>query len=123
MLWPYLRTKTMGKWLDFYIPFFRNLKDAEKFINRCEKQQPPNNLAKILMHQAQRLITLADDIPKLRPHEESLQIFFLVMCAENISKLHDSYDKVGKSRHYVHRFFKTCSFRKGIRKRSHGFDE
>jgi hypothetical protein len=29
------------------------------------------------------------------------------MCIENISKLHDSYDKERKSRHYVHRFFEN----------------
>ena len=95
----------MEKWRDFYISFFPEQKSAEKFIELCEVQQPPNNLAKILMHQSKRLITLADDILNIRPHEESLQILFLIMCTENISKLHDSYSKEGKSRYYVHRFF------------------
>lgn len=100
-----MRISALEKWLDFYISFFPEQKGAEKFIELCEGQQPPNNLAKILMHQAKRLITLADDILNIRPHEESLQILFLIMCTENISKLHDSYYKEGKSRYYVHRFF------------------
>jgi len=95
----------MDKWLNFYLPFFDNSKDAEKFVSMCEKQHPPDNLAKILMHQTQRLISLADEIPKIRPHDESLQILFLIMCAENISKLHDGFTSEGKSRNYVHRFF------------------
>ena len=95
----------MERWLDFYISFFPEQKSAEKFIKHCEAQRHPNNLAKILMHQTKRLVTIADDIQNIRPHEESLQILFLMMCTENISKLHDSYEKEGKSRHYVNRFF------------------
>lgn len=59
------------------------------------------------MHQTQRLISIADDFPSLRPEEESLQILFLLMCTENISKLHDGFKKEGKSRYYVHRFFEN----------------
>jgi hypothetical protein len=95
----------MNKWLNFYLPFFDSSKTAEEFLELCENQKPPNNLAKTLMHQTQRLITLADEIPKIRPHEESLQILFLIMCAENISKLHAGYTDEGKSRYYVCCFF------------------
>jgi hypothetical protein len=97
----------MTKWSDFYSSFFPDKKKLGNFIDLCEQQQPPDNLAKILMHQTQRLISIADDIPKLRPTDESLQILFLLMCTENISKLHDCFKKTGKSRYYVHRFFEN----------------
>ena len=58
-----------------------------------------------MMHQAPRLVSIVDDLPQFRPHEEPLQVLFLVMCAENIAKLHDGFSGEGKSRHYVQRFF------------------
>jgi len=57
------------------------------------------------MHQAQRLISLADEVLRIRPYDESLQVFFLIMCAENIAKLHDGFNGEGKSRFYVRKFF------------------
>jgi hypothetical protein len=98
--------KAMKKWLDFYIPHFNKESIAIQFVKECEKQSPPLNTAKIMMHQAQRLICLADQVLKIRPNDESLYVFFLIMCTENISKLHDSFMGEGKSRFYVKRFFK-----------------
>ena len=63
--------------------------------------------AKIMMHQTQRLVSLADDLPTIRPTRDSLQLLFLIICAENIAKLHDNFSGEGKSRSYVRRFF-TC---------------
>ena len=97
----------MEPWLSFYRPHFSSQTAAEKFVDACEKLQPPapNHVAKIIMHQALRLVSIVDDLPKFRPHEEPLQVLFLVMCAENIAKLHDGFNGEGKSRYYVQRFF------------------
>lgn len=59
------------------------------------------------MHQGQRLISISDDIPRIRPRDESLKLLFLMMCAENIAKLHDQFQGEGQSRAYVRRFFET----------------
>ena len=75
------------------------------FIEGCEKQTPPDNIAKILMHQTQRLVSLSVDIQKIRPNDEPLQLLFLVMCAENVAKLHDGYTGESKSKFYVRKFF------------------
>jgi hypothetical protein len=96
----------VNEWLNFYLPFFRKQTEARDFIEACEQLGPPNNTAKILMHQAQRLISLSDDILKIRPHTDSLRLLFLLMCAENIAKLHDGFTGEGHSRKYVRKFFK-----------------
>jgi hypothetical protein len=97
----------MEPWLSFYRPHFPSQMAAEEFVDACEKLQPsaPNHVAKIMMHQAQRLVSIVDDLPKFRPHQEPLQVLFLVMCAENIAKLHDGFSGEGKSRYYVKKFF------------------
>ena len=61
--------------------------------------------AKIMMHQTQRLVSLSDDLPTIRPNRDSLQLLFLIICAENMAKLHDNFAGEGKSRFYVRRFF------------------
>lgn len=60
-----------------------------------------------MMHQAQRLISIADDLPEIRPHAESLQLMFYTVCAEHLAKLHDKFNGEGRSREYVRRFFKN----------------
>lgn len=97
----------MEPWLSFYLPHFGSKKAAGDFIQACENLQPsaPCHVAKIMMHQTQRLVSIVDDLPKFRPHKEPLQVLFLVMCAENIAKLHDGFSSEGKSRYYVQKFF------------------
>ena len=95
----------MQIWIDFYQPFFSGQQDVEKFVSDCERLGPPKNTAKILMHQTQRLVSLSDDVEKIRPHDEPLKVLFLIMCAENIAKLHDGFTGEGQSRTYVRKFF------------------
>lgn len=97
----------MEPWLSFYLRHFASRIEAEDFVQACENLQPssPNHVAKIMMHQTQRLVSIADDLPQFRPHTEPLQVLFLVMCSENIAKLHDGFSDEGKSRRYVQQFF------------------
>lgn len=95
----------MDKWLDFYNPYFKNHSDAKKFVESCEIQTHPNNIAKVMMHQVQRLVSLSDDMQKIRPNDDPLKILILIMCVENIAKLHDGYTGESKSWHYVEKFF------------------
>lgn len=93
----------MEKWIDFYNPHFTTPDDTKNFVESCENH--PDNIVKILMHQAQRLVSLSDDIQKIRPHDETLQLLFLIMCVENISKLQNGYTGEGESKKYVKKFF------------------
>lgn len=95
----------MKKWVDFYRPFFPTDDEVRAFVEACERLTPPDNVAKIMMHQGQRLVSISDDIPQIRPHDESLRLLFLMMCAENIAKVHDGFQGEGQSRAYVRRFF------------------
>ena len=97
----------MEHWLSFYLQHFASQKEAEDFVQKCECLQPsaPNFVALIMMHQTQRLLSIVDDLPKFRYDVEPLQILFLLMCSENIAKLHDGFRGEGKSRHYIHKFF------------------
>jgi hypothetical protein len=97
----------MESWLSFYLPHFVSRKEAEDFVQACESLQPsaPNHVAKIMMHQTQRLVSIADVLSQLKPHEEPLQVLLLAMCSENIAKLHDGFSGEGRSRHYVQQFF------------------
>lgn len=97
---------SVNEWLNFYLPYFPTETEARDFVEACEQLLPPNNTAKILMHQAQRLISLSDEILQIRPHTDSLRLLFLLMCAENIAKLHYGFTGEGHSRNYVRRFFK-----------------
>ena len=96
----------MEKWIEFYRRFFPSFEGAEEFVQACEAQDPPNNTAKLIMHQGQRLISLAEEIPKLRPARPALQVFFLVVCAEAVAKLEEGAAPEGGSRKAVRRFFK-----------------
>src|SRR5690606_10903130 len=97
----------VGKWLRFYEPFFDSEQEAVAFVAPLEELRlgHPRHTAKIMMHQAQRLVSLADDIPKIRKGNETLPLLFLLVCAEHIAKLSDGFDGEGKSRAYVRNFF------------------
>lgn len=98
----------MEKWLAFYEPFFQDMEETSRFVNLIENYSAndPMHPAKIMIHQTQRLVSLADDLPKIRPKRDPLQLLFLTICAEHIAKLHDNFTQEGKSRAYVQRFFR-----------------
>jgi len=112
----------MEPWQTFYLPHFPSQMAAAQFVDACETLQPssPNHVAKIMMHQTQRLASIVDDLPKFRPHQEPLQVLFLVMCAENIAKLHDGFSGEGKSRYYVQKFFEKFFSKSDKDTLSHG---
>lgn len=97
----------MTKWINFYRPFFASDDETKSFVNTCEELAPDvaNHDAKIMMHQTQRLVSIADDLSNLRPGREALQLLFLMICVEHISKLHDGFTEDGQSKRYVKRFF------------------
>jgi len=97
----------MTKWINFYSPFFASDDETKSFVSNCEELAPDvaNHNAKIMMHQTQRLVSIADDLSNLRPGQEALQLLFLMICVEHISKLYDGFMGEGQSKRYVKRFF------------------
>lgn len=102
-----LGATAMDKWIDFYEPYFPDRAAATAFVSDLETLTPdnPRHRAKVMMHQVQRLVSLGDDLLTLRPGRDSLQLLFLIVCAENIAKLFHDVDEEGKSRAFVRRFF------------------
>jgi hypothetical protein len=102
----------MDKWLDFYQPYFANRNDLEQFVQACEDLElhDSRHRAKIMMHQGKRLISLADKMEIVEAGYQPLKLLFLLICAENISKLNMSTEDSGNSRDHVIRFFRLfCS--------------
>lgn len=95
------------RWLDFFTPYFESQSAARFFVEALEVLPlgDARHPAKIMMHQTQRLISLANDLPNIRPHNEGLRLLFLLICAENIAKLANRFEDEGQSKHYVRSFF------------------
>lgn len=96
------------RWLPFFEPCFPAPADARVFVESLESLQlgDPRHQAKIMMHQAQRLISLSDDLPQIRKGNEGLRLLFLLVCAENIAKIANKFDGEGQSKAYVRNFFR-----------------
>jgi hypothetical protein len=99
----------MDKWISFYSMHFDNRQETIDFVQLLEALDlaAPNHRAKIMMHQIQRLVSLADDVQKITENCDALRLFFLIICAENISKLQANYLDDDKSKYYVQNFFKN----------------
>ena len=97
----------MQRWVDFFEPHFPSRADAEAFVAPLSALVPTDarHPAKIMMHQTRRLVSIADDLPTVRPSRDALPLLFLLICAENIAKMCDRFHQEGKSRHYVRLFF------------------
>jgi hypothetical protein len=104
----YMGTGDPEKWLAFYSPFLGSETDARALVTPLEALRlgDARHPAKIMMHQTQRLVSLADDLPTIRPGNETLQLLFLLICAEHVAKLAHNFDRDGKSKIYVQNFFR-----------------
>jgi hypothetical protein len=103
-----MSTGDPDKWVAFYAPFFGGDINARAFVTPLEALRPGDarHPAKTMMHQAQRLVSLADDLPRIRKGNETLQLLFLLICAEHIAKLAHNFDREGSSKTYVRNFFR-----------------
>ncbi len=99
----------MEKWLDFYRPFFDSEPELRSFVEQCEalSLENDNHRAKIMMHQGQRLSTISSSMELVASGRDPLKLLFLLIAAENISKLHLSVHEEGSSKFHVKRFFST----------------
>ncbi len=97
----------MEAWKNFYRPYFDNEKQLIEFIEVCEGLEPDDirHRAKIMMHQGQRLISLSENAAILEAGKDPLKLFFLILCAEAVAKLHADYKKEDQSKKFVRHFF------------------
>jgi hypothetical protein len=99
----------VDKWLCFYRKYFCSEPQLKFFVESCEQLnlESDKHRAKIIMHQGQRLSMIADAMEDFVANRDQLKLLFLIIAAENISKLHLAIDKEGNSKYHVKRFFKT----------------
>jgi len=77
---------------DFYREFFSNNAEMEKFI--VEKLgYRKSNIPRRMINNIQRLVTLSDDIEKIKNGRDCLRLFFLVVCIETLYKFANSTQK------------------------------
>ena len=97
----------MDKWEEFYSPYFSSEEELKEFISECEDLGPDDerHRAKIMMHQGQRLITLANNSECMDIERAPLKLMFMLIATEAVSKMHDNYKESGLSKRYVINFF------------------
>ncbi len=86
-----------------YLPAFANIKESQKFVDQVEST--PKNNAKVILHQAGRMIWLGDQIDKVAAGRPALQILFFMIAAEAVAKMVFDYKDEGKSKAFSKRFF------------------
>src|SRR5260370_22200672 len=94
----------------FYAEVFPSLDAAKTFYKQLEDLPPEKNAAKIVFHQAARMVWLADQIDEVARGRPALQILFYLIAAELVAKITFDFQGEGESRKYVRRFFaEICS--------------
>jgi hypothetical protein len=94
----------------FFLPAFPNQEDAKAFVNSVEAISADVSKAKIILHQAARMLWLADRIEEVAAGRPALQVLFYLIAAELVAKIVFKFDGEGESRRYVRRFFEeVCS--------------
>lgn len=76
---------------------------AHDLYGRAENATDP--IAKVVLHQTARLVSLADWMDEAAPARPALKIFFFVALAEAVAKMTFRFKRNGESRSHVHLFF------------------
>lgn len=90
--------------IQFYLPFFTDENETEAFIKQCEAKE---ERSKKMINLLAWLVDIADKIGEVKPGRPSLQIVFLLTCAESNSKIKEIYTEEFKSREFTHKFFES----------------
>ena len=97
---------------EFYCSAFTELSAAEEFVKRVEAVPRNRSLAKIVLHQAARMLWLADRIDEVASRRPALQILFYCVAAEATAKMVFGFNGEGQSKQYTQRFFEeVCESR------------
>lgn len=97
---------------EFYAPYFTNEEELNNFFYQVFKNDDTNKIPKRMMNQIQRFVSLANDIDKIRPSKDALQIVFIRTCIESLCKLANPNNKKQED------FDKTSFFSKYLDKDS-----
>ena len=97
---------------DFYSSAFPSRDESRAFVECVEAIPVTTSKAKIAMHQAARMIWLADRLEEVARGRPALQILFYLIAAETVAKTVAGFTKTGKVKFHVCLFFEQiCSDR------------
>lgn len=97
-------------WADFFRPAFLSMDASRAFINCVEDVPVATSKAKIVMHQAARMLWLGDRMDEVAKGRPALQVLFQLIAAEAVAKLVNNFVAEGESRKHVRLFFEDiCS--------------
>ena len=97
---------------EFYRPAFPNTEAAEAFVGCVEAIPAHQSKAKIVLHQAARMLWLADRIEPFARVRPALLILFYIIAVEAVAKLVKGFQREGASKRHVRLFFEDiCSQR------------
>jgi hypothetical protein len=94
---------------EFFSPAFPSMEAARAFVERVERLDGPAP-AKLALHQAARMLWLADRVDEVARGRPALEILFYLIAAEAVAKIASGFKGEGRSKAYVRRFFgEICS--------------
>lgn len=90
----------------FYAAAVGSVRDARALYESLSNANTKaRGTAKIMLHQAARMIWLGDRIERVARGRPALQITFFMIAAEAVAKLAAGYEKEGDSKKHVRMFF------------------
>jgi hypothetical protein len=90
---------------EFYAAALPDSTGIREFVRKVDALGPEHNEAKIVLHQAARMVWLGDRLDEVAHGRPALQVLFYLIAAEATAKIVFGFAGEGKSRHYVWRFF------------------
>lgn len=75
------------KMVDFFGDIFKNEDELENFFKKVFKHDDEIKEPRYILNQIEQLISIADDIEKIRPCRDPLRVLFMRICLEAIYKL------------------------------------
>lgn len=95
---------------EFYRDAFGGNNGAAELVTCVRRISGEDNQAKIVLHQAARMIWLSDRMEQFAKDRAALQILFFLIAAEAVAKLVNDVSEEGRSRQQVRSFFEDiCS--------------
>lgn len=67
---------------DFYVDYFKSEEDMLAFFVKVFKNDENDKKSRQMMNQIKNLVSIANDIDKIRPARDPLRIFFIRICLE-----------------------------------------
>lgn len=67
---------------DFYVDYFKSEEDMLAFFVKVFKNDENDKKPRQMMNQIKNLVSIANDIDKIRPARDPLRIFFIRICLE-----------------------------------------